>query len=361
MRTSATNRRLHTLLTSITKTLIPRPDFQRRLVWSNIDKVEFIRTAIDGLPFPEIYIAAGELNPETGEATELLVDGQQRVTTLYEYFRGSSDLKLPEDIPPYASLDTEKKKEFLEYEVVVRDLGNLPIDQIRTIFERINSANYALNAMEIHNARYGGAYKKFAEALVQNEFFVSKRIFTANEIRRMQDIRFGLILTTTILSSYFNRDDDIEEYLIRYNDSFEEAGELNLKLNETFKIIDGLHIFSHPSQWKKNDVFALTVEIYRAKFTRNVIFDLGELSSRLQNFFNKISNPSTNQPEDDLTFTYIKSSAKSTNDRNNRLRRGETIQAIIDPTYKIDESLLIRATSDQLTLDLYTPSDDNDY
>ena len=83
MDTSASNRRLRQLLTAIRNgTLEPRPEFQRRLVWTTKDKNLFVRTVLEGLPFPEIYIAAGNVDSKTGEGTELLVDGQQRITTL---------------------------------------------------------------------------------------------------------------------------------------------------------------------------------------------------------------------------------------------------------------------------------------
>src|ERR1039457_4032453 len=85
--TTATNKKLRILLTDIRDgKLIPRPEFQRRLVWTNKDKVKFLETVLEGYPFPEIYIAAGSIDPETGEGTEMLVDGQQRITTLFQYF-----------------------------------------------------------------------------------------------------------------------------------------------------------------------------------------------------------------------------------------------------------------------------------
>src|SRR5947208_4798824 len=126
MRTTATNRKLRTLITGIRdKTLIPNPEFQRRLVWTNRDKINFLDTVLNRYPFPEIYIAAGDVNPETGEGTEWLVDGQQRISTLYQYFEGSGDIRLAKttegiDIKPYKELSKEQQIEFLEYEVVVR-------------------------------------------------------------------------------------------------------------------------------------------------------------------------------------------------------------------------------------------------
>ena len=55
--------------------LAPRPDFQRKLVWSNKDKIAFLDTVLRGYPFPEIYIAVGDVNLETAAGTEMLVDG----------------------------------------------------------------------------------------------------------------------------------------------------------------------------------------------------------------------------------------------------------------------------------------------
>ena len=81
MQASASNRRIRALLKDIrTGALVPNPEFQRRLVWSNKHKSAFIETVLFGYPFPEVYVAAGEVNPDTGEGTEMLVDGQQRLT-----------------------------------------------------------------------------------------------------------------------------------------------------------------------------------------------------------------------------------------------------------------------------------------
>src|SRR6266849_4564263 len=122
MQTTATNRKVRVILRDLDEgRLVPRPEFQRRLVWSNKHKQAFLDTILSGLPFPEVYVAAGDLDSDTGAGTELLVDGQQRLTTLHQYFRGSPDLPL-DGIPAYVELDDAAKLRFLQYEVVVRDL-----------------------------------------------------------------------------------------------------------------------------------------------------------------------------------------------------------------------------------------------
>ncbi|MES3003904.1 MAG: DUF262 domain-containing protein [Pseudomonadota bacterium] len=336
MKTSATNRRLHILLTAISENkLNPRPDFQRRLVWTNDDKLSFIRTVLRGLPFPEIYVCAGTLDPDTGESTEYLVDGQQRITTLVQYFKGNPTLRLG-DLTPYAKLTTEEKESFLEYDVVIRDLGKHPLNEIREIFELINSANYALNTIEIKNARYAGEFKKFAEETAKRPEFRKWKLFNGSDEKRMQDLRYSLVLLSTLLSTYFNRDDDIDEYLSRYNDVFPEESQLRQELSETLKFIDNLGLPEKSRAFRKTDLFNLIVEVHRAIFKRNKLLDPGITGTRLAEFFSKIDAVSNlMQVGDDLIpLVYYRSTLRAAIDKGNRYRRGEILQSIIDPGYK---------------------------
>lgn len=335
MKTSATNRRVHQLLTAISeKKLNPRPDFQRRLVWTNEDKVSFIKTVLRGLPFPEIYICSGSLDPDTGQATEFLVDGQQRITTLYQYFKGMAGLRLG-DIKPYAELDTKVKEEFLEYEVVVRDLGKHPMDEIREIFELINSANYALNSIEIKNARYAGEFKKFAEEVSRRPEFRKWKIFNAGDVRRMQDVRYCLVLISTLLSTYFNRDEDIEEYLSKYNDNFPEQDKLREQLSSCLSFVDGLGLPDKSRAFRKTDLFSLIVEIHRAKYKRKVQLDSTGVAERLAAFFVQVDIVAASGTSENIfAQVYYRSTVRAAIDRANRYRRGEILQSILDPTYK---------------------------
>jgi hypothetical protein len=335
MKTSATNRRIHQLLTAIAeKKLNPRPDFQRRLVWTNDDKVSFIRTVLRGLPFPEIYVCAGSLDPDTGQATEFLVDGQQRLTTLNQYFKGLPGLRLG-DIKPYAQLGTEEKESFLEYEVVVRDLGKHRIEQIREIFELINSANYALNSIEIKNARYAGEFKKFAEEVAQRPELKRWKIFNAGDVRRMQDVRYCLVLIATLLSTYFNRDEDIEEYLSKYNDTFVEKEELRGQLTACLSFIDALALPEKSRAFRKTDLFSLLVEIHRAMFKRRIQLDKQAVAERLTAFFEQVDIvAASGTSENAFAQVYYRSTVRAAIDRGNRYRRGEILQAILDSGYK---------------------------
>jgi len=330
MKTTATNRKVRELLTSLReKRLEPNPDFQRRLVWSNKDKCAFLETVLLSYPFPEIYVAAGDVNVETGEGTEMLVDGQQRVTTLYQYFIGSPDLVLSGGIRPYASLAKEEKEAFLQYDVVVRDLGRLDLDVLRGVFQRINATRYALNAMEIHNSRYEGAFKEFAEEMSQRPFFEAHRIFSASEIRRMQDVRFVLVLAATILGTYFNRDDDLEEFLGRYNDEFPQREELSKEVDSVLAFVEKLELPPTARIWKKADLFSLMVEVHRSIYKHGTQLEAGGIARRLQAFYAKVDDPDQRKDPAAAPGRYYKAALQASNDRGSRITRGEIVQAII--------------------------------
>lgn len=336
MKTSATNRKLRILLTGIqSNSLVPRPEFQRRLVWSNKHKLAFLKTVLEGYPFPEIYIAAGEVNSETGEGTEMLVDGQQRISTLYQYFKSSDDLKLAEGISPYRELTEERKIAFLEYEVVIRDLGNLPIPEILEVFKRINSTNYALNAMEVHNARFDGAFKQFGETLAEHPFFEQVNFFRTTEVRRMGDLRFCLTLIITLISGYFNRDDLLEKYLETYNEEFEQKDIVEKEFNAVTDFILRCNFDPKSRAWKKADLFSLLVEVHRALFKRKVDLLPEIAQNNLKIFYQKIDDIVDSSDGSSYENIYYKAALQASNDRGSRIRRGEIIQWVLDNSYQL--------------------------
>ena len=330
MKTTATNRKLRVLITGIRAgTLIPRPEFQRRLVWANRHKLGFLDTVLKGYPFPEIYVAAGEVDPETAEGSEMLVDGQQRISTLYEYFTGAPQLRLGSTIPPYTALAAEAKHAFLEYDVVVRDLGQISLEEIREVFTRINSTNYALNAMEINNARYDGAFKRCAERLVDHPFFVENAVFTSADVRRMNDLRFILTLMVTSLETYFNRDDELSTFLLRYNDEFPQEEKLNAELERVFVFLSDCEFPPRGRFWRKPDLFTVLVETHRLLVRKAVELDPAATRERLIRFYQHVEAMREEVEAHEDVLKYYKASIQATNDRGNRIQRAEVIQKVL--------------------------------
>ena len=83
------------------KELILQPEFQRKLVWNNSHKEAFIDTILNGFPFPEIYMAQSGIDLDTLQSQQVVVDGQQSLSTIMQYIQGSDDDFICKNIPPF--------------------------------------------------------------------------------------------------------------------------------------------------------------------------------------------------------------------------------------------------------------------
>lgn len=338
MKTTASNLKVRQIIRMMqSETLVPRADFQRRLVWTTEDKNNFIDTVLKGYPFPEIYLANGDVDTMTGDGKQLLVDGQQRVSTLFEYFVGPK-WKLLQGVPAYSSLDEDGKKEFLDYDVAVRDLGNVNSSQIIEVFRRINATKYSLNDIEINNAVYAGALKSFGETVASMPFFENHRVFRNDDLKRMGDLRFALQLVVTMLAGYFNRDEEVEAALSQYNDDFAPAKAIEQRILRSIDLIDRCGFSDKSRVWKKGDLFSIFIEIDRC-FESGVILRDELVGDNLLAFYDAVDSAGASGVEPAVAV-YYKASVQANNDRLNRVRRGRIIFELLngrDPNLIVNE------------------------
>jgi hypothetical protein len=334
MRTAATNKKVRELIADVKDgRLIPQPEFQRRLVWTQRDKDRFLDTVIKGLPFPEIYIADGEVDLQTGQGTQLLVDGLQRVNTLSQFFEGDPDLRL-QQVLPYQFLSDNDKRAFLQYDVAVRNLGAITREQVVEVFKRINATKYALTDIEINNAVYGGALKQFASRMAEHSFFSSHPIFNAQDYRRMGDLRFILSLICTMISGYFNRDDVFDDLLSRYNDDFDCEDTVRERMSRVLEFLDECNFGPRSRAWKKADLFTLIVEVDRQLNEGKSLESPGDVVDWLEAFYHAVDLEQNG--DNGLAAIYYKSALQATNDRGNRIRRGLIIAGVLEQKQQTD-------------------------
>ena len=221
--TSPSNKKISALYKDIKrKNLILQPDFQRRFVWSSKHKEKFIDTVLKGYPVPEIYVAQRGIDIDTIESEEVVVDGQQRLHTIIEYIEESNDSKVFGNIvKKYKELDKDEKEDFLNYTFLVRDLGDITPDKIKEVFKRINSTQYALNSIELHNAIYDGEFIATAKEILEEVSIAKLPFFSDSQISRMDDLLFVLLIMSTIQEDgYFVGDKYIEKYVAEYNEDY---------------------------------------------------------------------------------------------------------------------------------------------
>ncbi|MDZ4783260.1 MAG: DUF262 domain-containing protein [Planctomycetia bacterium] len=292
-----------------------------------------------------LRIATGEIDTRSMKRKNQLVDGQQRISTLREYVQGSSDLILTK-VTPYCELDEKTKMAFLDYKVAVRDLGTVTEEEIKEIFARINSTDYALKAMERLNAQFSGVYKQFCDDLSKSQFFSRHNVFSLADFRRMRDLDFCVILTTTLLSTYYHRDSLNKAYLQRYNDKFPQGEELAKQIATTLAFIESCGFDKKCRMWKKTDLFTLIVEVH-SLVLKNLRLDPAKVKSSLQAFYAQVDDMFAMKGSDEeLTekaphpdvFRYLKAATKATNDKYAREDRATVIATVLKSTLNQEAS-----------------------
>ncbi|GAA4256078.1 DUF262 domain-containing protein [Azospirillum formosense] len=347
MKTSATNKKIRELIVMVRDgKLLPRPEFQRRLVWTRENKNEFIDTVLKGYPFPEIYICDGEIDNETGDGTQLLVDGLQRVSTLIQYFHGSSELRLT-TVPIYKDLAPEERDAFLQYEVAVRDLGSLKRAEIVEIFRRLNATKYSLTDIEINNALYSGALKRYAESVSSDKIFIDNGVFSALDFKRMGDLKFSLQIIVTMIGGYFNRDDELEDALARYNDDFSLEPEIDTRFRRVKDFIEECGFHSKSRIWRKSDLFTAFVELDRLINISGERLDPLETIERLESFYSSIKDEAVDNRK--ISGIYYKAAIQANADRTNRLRRGLIFSGVVQG--KSEDVIMNELVQEGLTRD----------
>ena len=239
--------------------LILQPDFQRKLVWSIRHKESFIDTVLKGFPFPEIYIAQSGIDLETFQAQQVVVDGQQRLSTIISYINGELPCK---KILRYSALDNQQKAAFLNYDVVVRDLKDASSDTIKEVFRRINLTQYRLNDIEINNAIYEGEFISTAKDILNHLDNGSFPLFSDNELNRMGDLNYILMIMATLEEGgYFAGNTMTGEYIVKYDDSYENAETMKDKILNLFHVIETFNLDTDSMWYRKSNFFTMFVEL----------------------------------------------------------------------------------------------------
>jgi hypothetical protein len=241
--------------------LVLRPDFQRKFVWTHEHQESFIDTVLNGLPFPEIYVCEGEIDVQKLRTTRLVIDGQQRLTTIRNYIEGKHQ-HAPVKVMPYQDLTNDQKQDFLSYQIVMRDLGKVDEETTREIFRRINLTKFKLDDIEIHNAVYDGHFIQAAKYILENVGLEQYGVLRESEFTRMADLHFILLVMATLENGgYFAQDREVEPKVAGFNEVYENRDHMIALLIKTFAIIRDIDLPVDSMWFRKSNFFTLVVEI----------------------------------------------------------------------------------------------------
>jgi len=233
--------------------IVLQDQFQRRRVWNDAKASRLIESLILNVPIPVCYFA------EIEEGAYAVVDGQQRLTSIYRfltnqfYLRG---LKVRPDLNrkrfhqlPSADQRLIKARTIRCIVILKESHPDIRFD----VFERLNTATVSLNRQELRNSTYRGELNDVIIKLCNNSTFLKirkaetpdKRMRDAELILRFFAFHFGgesfSGRFTRHLDNYllFGRKfDDVE--IERHQKAFEETMEKVFDAfgDEAFRRID---------------------------------------------------------------------------------------------------------------------------
>lgn len=220
-----------------------QPRFQRRLIWKEAARSYLIDTVLRGLPMPKIYYRM-EVNSKTVKSVREVVDGQQRLDSLFSYIE--NNFRVFRTHNPIAGgkqfdqLPADVQSQILSYDISADLLIGANDSQVLQIFARINSYSITLNDQEKRNAKYFGLFKQLAYKLgtAHVGFWTARRILTPQNIARMADAELTSELLVALLSGIQDKKKSLNKYYKNYEDDFADAKTTKNKFEKVMSWID---------------------------------------------------------------------------------------------------------------------------
>jgi uncharacterized protein with ParB-like and HNH nuclease domain len=316
------------------------PPFQRNPVWSRRQQSALIDTILLEYPIPELYMQ--DITDSAGNQKYVLVDGQQRIRAILDFLFGEFQI---DDDSQWAGLGFEDlkevdKKRVYEYSFVVRQLPELPEQELRSIFQRLNRNTVTLTPQELRHATYWGPFIKLMEEISDFDFWNNSGLFSANDRRRMLDVEFISELSVAYLNGLQNKKTLLEEYYQQYEESFDDAESLRSVFIKVLGELEQLLPTISKTRWRKKSDFYSLFMAFACNFVQLPLAaeKRTQASTLLIDFGNAVDAViKGNAPEGtdppDYIVEYVKNVEKAASDLKTRTERDSILNQLLAPVF----------------------------
>jgi len=145
------------------------PDWQREEVWSRPKKQKLIDSVLRGWRLPKFYFLLTDTSPKEYD----VLDGQQRLSAIWEFFDG--DLALSEEsastfgVTAYADLPDDLSDAFDDYEIDIDVIENATEEEQKEFFQRLQEG-LPLTSSEKLNSIHS-KLRDYCAKLADHKFF----------------------------------------------------------------------------------------------------------------------------------------------------------------------------------------------
>lgn len=243
------------------------PPYQRRSVWNQAYKNDFIDTILRQFPAPAIFLFE-EISAE-GSSKYYVVDGKQRLTSVFEFTSG--EFPVSETGEPihlrgkyFDQLSADEKTAFWTYEFLVEYLPTNEEGLINEIFQRINKNTAKLTPQELRHARFNGQFLTAAEELAVAMSRILPENFPRIESqsrKQMKDVE--LVANLLLLLEGFVRgeskeelgeirgysQDELDAAFSERDTEWDYSTSVSASFHDVIKIVRDIVILPEPSGW----------------------------------------------------------------------------------------------------------------
>lgn len=317
------------------------PPYQRRSVWNLEYQQFFVETLLLDYPAPAIFIH--EVITPTGNASYSVVDGKQRLTTVFQFVEDLFPVDPESDLTEmagkfFSDLPDSMKKSFWSYQFSVEYLPTTEESTLKSVFDRINRNVAKLTRQELRHARFSGLFAKSAERMTE---YLEKELpqgvpnIASNSRRQMKDVEFTaqLLLLCENGPETFSQDILDAAYSERDTDWSDEA-----HVERRFKrVIDALSALFNfdpmttpPNRRMRNqvDFYSLFGAYLHIIDSKDSVPDPGDVIPRLAAFIEIVADEEARE-ENAAARDYYTAARVSTTDLGRRRTRISRIKGII--------------------------------
>lgn len=191
------------------------PEYQRNSIWTSDDKSLFIESILLGLPIPFLFFC------ERDDGTTEIVDGVQRITTLYSFINNELKLSKLQKLSSlngfrYSDLSDAMQKKFKNraLRIIVLD-GDTSLPFRQDLFSRVNRSGRKISDAEFRRGTFPGALTDFIEKCSKDSLFIKLCPLSENKVARYA--RFELVLRFfAFVNEYKDFKHDVAPFLDRY-------------------------------------------------------------------------------------------------------------------------------------------------
>jgi hypothetical protein len=311
------------------------PPYQRRSVWNISYKEYFIETILLQLPSPAIFLYQEIL--ESGVTEYSVVDGKQRLSTIFEFIQGEFAVgetsqvaalrgKYFDSIGPY-------KTAFYAYPLSVEYLPTVDETTLNNIFDRINRNTAKLTPQELRHARYSGLFISTAERLANLLEKTSPDVprIVSTSRKQMKDVEF--VAELLLLEEEGPRGhsiNDLDKAFSDRDDSWEDAESYEERFRRTFEVINSILTAGNLRATRfrnQADYYSLFGAIDNM-LMQGTLPDEGTVAERLNAFLAQLESDFATE-ETDAAAEYYEAARSASNDTGARKTRIDILMAVL--------------------------------